>query len=375
MKNTIRFFALLAAMMCFAACQPHENNIELSNVRNIVYTVDQNTTSVTLQNDAEWDALLEHLLDYAAEGSTVSFYNADRAAKGASKDVVEYSTTSREEMKAWMRRMEDAGMTVTVTYDSDSNTWHGMAYTTAPQPPLPSGDMLTYESNQHSINRYIIFTLDTVQHRVYCTFNYGVGASDRVYPQGMLEYSPAIEVNTIDAFWLIDYWCGKDVKGLIQMPFSRHWIMHIEAMCRIKNELCRRVRKGVDPVAYCGLSCNHCFLKEWCGGCRTSYNTCSYATCSSDHICPNTACCKEKGLDGCYECDNLADCQTGFYSLGNDVNAVKAMALFIRKYGKKELAASLDNLHEKYDFQKIQEILGFDLDEGLKILEKNRGGI
>ena len=40
-----------------------------------------------------------------------------------------------------------------------------------------------------------------------------------------------------DAFWLIDYWCGKDLRGLIQMPFSRHWIMHIEAMCRIKNKL------------------------------------------------------------------------------------------------------------------------------------------
>ena len=46
-----------------------------------------------------------------------------------------------------------------------------------------------------------------------------------------------------DAFWLIDYWCGKDVKGLIQMPFSRHWIMHIEAMCRIKNKLGRRAGK------------------------------------------------------------------------------------------------------------------------------------
>ena len=43
-----------------------------------------------------------------------------------------------------------------------------------------------------------------------------------------------------DAFWLIDYWCGKDVRGLIQMPFSRHWIMHIEAMCRIGNKLCRK---------------------------------------------------------------------------------------------------------------------------------------
>ena len=39
-----------------------------------------------------------------------------------------------------------------------------------------------------------------------------------------------------NAFWLIDYWCGKDVKGLIQMPFSRHWIMHIEVMRRIRNK-------------------------------------------------------------------------------------------------------------------------------------------
>lgn len=39
------------------------------------------------------------------------------------------------------------------------------------------------------------------------------------------------------AFWLIDYWCGKDVAGLLKMPFSRHWIMHIEAMLRIKNKI------------------------------------------------------------------------------------------------------------------------------------------
>ena len=48
------------------------------------------------------------------------------------------------------------------------------------------------------------------------------------------------------------------------------------------------------------------------------------------------------------------------------------MAMFIRKHGKKELATVLDNLHKKHDFQKIQEILGADLDEGLKILEENR---
>ena len=39
------------------------------------------------------------------------------------------------------------------------------------------------------------------------------------------------------AAWLIDYWCGKNIQGLIQMPFSRHWIMHIEASLRILNKL------------------------------------------------------------------------------------------------------------------------------------------
>ena len=42
-----------------------------------------------------------------------------------------------------------------------------------------------------------------------------------------------------NAVWLIDYWCGKDIHGLIQMPFSRHWIMHIEASLRIKSKLCK----------------------------------------------------------------------------------------------------------------------------------------
>ncbi len=43
--------------------------------------------------------------------------------------------------------------------------------------------------------------------------------------------------NDENAIWLIDYWCGKDIRGLIQMPLSRHWIMHIEASLRIKNKI------------------------------------------------------------------------------------------------------------------------------------------
>jgi hypothetical protein len=173
-----------------------------------------------------------------------------------------------------------------------------------------------------------------------------------------------------NAHWLINYWYGKDIRGLIKMPFSRHWIMHIEAMRWIKNKLCKNARKDVDPVGYCGLSCNHCFLGEWCGSCRTKYNVCSFATQYEDKKCPNAACCMEKKIDGCYECSELEDCTKGFYTPDNDGAAsASAQAMFIRKYGKKAYLRVHDKLHERFDFVKTQEILGQDMCEGLKILE------
>lgn len=176
--------------------------------------------------------------------------------------------------------------------------------------------------------------------------------------------------NDEKASWLIDYWCKKDIRGLIKMPFSRHWIMHIEAMQRIKNKLCKLARKGVDPVAYCGFSCNHCFLGQWCGSCRTEYNACSFATCSPDGKCPNVSCCQQRNIDGCFECDELENCQEGFYVPSNDgANAAKAQAMFIRKYGKKAFLLVHDLLHEKHDFAKTQEILGQDMYKGFEILE------
>lgn len=54
------------------------------------------------------------------------------------------------------------------------------------------------------------------------------------------EYLKSLQVVSTDekAVWLIDYWCNKNVQGLIQMPFSRHWIMHVEACLRIRNKIC-----------------------------------------------------------------------------------------------------------------------------------------
>ena len=147
--------------------------------------------------------------------------------------------------------------------------------------------------------------------------------------------------------------------------------MHIEAMQRIKNKLCKLARKGVDPIAYCGFSCDHCFLSEWCGSCRTAYHVCSFATCMPDKKCPNAVCCQDKNIDGCYECEEIETCTKGFYTPENDgANAAKAQAMFIKKYGKKAFLSVHDKLHEKYDFAKTQEILGQDMWEGLALLEE-----
>lgn len=61
----------------------------------------------------------------------------------------------------------------------------------------------------------------------------------RKIPVERKEYLKSLKVVNEDekADWLIDYWCNKDIRGLIQMPFSRHWIMHTEACLRIKNKI------------------------------------------------------------------------------------------------------------------------------------------
>lgn len=136
-----------------------------------------------------------------------------------------------------------------------------------------------------------------------------------------------------------------------------------------KAEIVEAAKMDLDMTAICGFSCNHCFLGKWCGGCRSFFNCCSYATMYEKYVCPNVSCCKERGFDGCYECPEIENCSIGFYSNVNDGNAAKAQALFIRKHGKEAFFQVHDNLHKKYDFKKTQEILGTDINEGLKILE------
>mgnify|MGYP004472902755 FL=1 len=131
-------------------------------------------------------------------------------------------------------------------------------------------------------------------------------------------------------------------------------------------------KQGVDMTAICGLSCGHCFLGEWCGGCRSVFNCCSFGTMFPGGKCPNVKCCEEKNLDGCFDCPELEKCEKGFYTPSNDgAAASKAQAIFIRRHRKEAHRKVLDNLHKKYKFQKMQEILGQSVEEGIRILEEN----
>lgn len=127
MKHTAKLFTLLAAVLTFAACKPEPN--EVLYERNIVYYVDGENHYATGHSEGQWNALLDRLLEQAAGGSIVTFYNENiQPTPSKRKENVTFSTTSREEMKDWCTRMEDAGMTVTITYNTETGVWNGIAY-------------------------------------------------------------------------------------------------------------------------------------------------------------------------------------------------------------------------------------------------------
>lgn len=142
MKTIVKLFTLLTVALAMTSCSKEDvqavaEDVTVSNETGytITYIAGERATSVRIANDEEKEALLDRFCDLAQEGLAVTFRNESPASSAgkASKEPTTISTTDREEMVRWMARMEDAGMTVTVTYDSETGRWHGTAYcTTAP---------------------------------------------------------------------------------------------------------------------------------------------------------------------------------------------------------------------------------------------------
>jgi hypothetical protein len=196
MKHSVKLFALLAAVLCcLTACEKNQESSDKQ--RDITYTVSPGTqasrqhaaetaahpVTVHLETEAEWQALLDRFCDWAEEGNKVTFYNGTQAASLRSiadklsasqksragsprtntKDATTFSTTDRGAMKRWMAQMEDEGMTVTVTFDSNTGTWNGTAYATAPQPEHTTDTTASLFSI--SASRQVCFARGNLQYR------------------------------------------------------------------------------------------------------------------------------------------------------------------------------------------------------------------
>ncbi len=183
MKHLTRFTAFLTTVLIFAAC--NKDKEELRHERDIVYTVAEETTTVHLTTEAEWDALLDQFCDYAEGGSSVTFRNANRTTKSTTKEAVTYSTNNRDEMKRWMAQMEAEGKTVTVTYDSQTGTWNGTAYVNAAS---TNPDCITYATPYPGDAVGVIMTFDTTNRVVYITTGNLPGQTAVHFPIGKFRY-------------------------------------------------------------------------------------------------------------------------------------------------------------------------------------------
>lgn len=143
MKTILRFTTLTVMLaLSFAACGPEpvtpDDGNSDSRERVVLYSVDAVEMRQTLETDKEWDALLDLFCSYAQEGKVVKFYNTSHAQTFSDKNscntkrAISFSTTNRDEMVAWMKEMEKQGRTVSVSFDSSTGRWNGMAYASNP---------------------------------------------------------------------------------------------------------------------------------------------------------------------------------------------------------------------------------------------------
>lgn len=141
----IQYIITALAMLCTTACNKIDKTdpADTSQTCTIVYTIDSHENTTTVRSESDWDALLDKFCNYAEDGKSVTFHNLrsqptdlysskslTHAKEGNTPTTI--TTSSRSEIKAWMRKMEQAGKTVNVTYDRNTGVWNGRAYANAP---------------------------------------------------------------------------------------------------------------------------------------------------------------------------------------------------------------------------------------------------
>ena len=302
--------------------------------------------------------------------------------------VIEFFTTDKKEH--WLNEIKkcDWGAGQYLHYLLSENTLKKMVGETALVPMLVDGDKLisfcTFapldDIQPTDLSPWIgfVYTFPEYRGHRYAGMLFDYAESIATVMEREYIYISTGHTGLYEKYGYEFFKMAKDIEGEDSRVYRKALNMdgpekdrRYEKGSKYKAEIVKAARENVDMTAYCGFSCTHCFLGEWCGGCRSVFSCCSFGTLHERGKCPNIECCQEKQIDGCYECDELAECSKGFYQPDNDgANACKAQTLFIQKYGKEKFFYVHDKLHEKYDFKKTQEILGESVEDGLRILEE-----
>ncbi len=83
-------------------------------------------------------------------------------------------------------------------------------------------------------------------------------------------------------------------------------------------------------IAYCGLACCLCSENQNCAGCRNE-------GCKDKDWCKSFNCCKQRGLNGCWECIEFPCANEMF-----DKVRVRTFAKFIAEQGEEKLMQFLE---------------------------------
>ena len=132
MNKTVKVIALCGVLGLTAVSCQKENLIEentnivaqASTVRTVFYAVDGVEHRITLIGDDAWNDFLQHMFALVEEGHRVTFRNEEAASRVVStKETVTFTTKNKQEAYDWCTDMTEAGYTVSLYYDPDTNIY------------------------------------------------------------------------------------------------------------------------------------------------------------------------------------------------------------------------------------------------------------
>lgn len=131
MKKVFKTIALVSIIgLTATSCQKEQTTFpqgtaeQIGYKHTVLYSVDGISQSVTFNTDEEWLEFLHQLFIWAEEGHQVTFRNAEASNNTiASKEKVVYETSNKKEAEEWAFAMEEAGYSVSVSYDSNTGIY------------------------------------------------------------------------------------------------------------------------------------------------------------------------------------------------------------------------------------------------------------